>query len=39
VRREDLVRALGGLPQASTHAGHLAIDTLAAAIQNLSTDN
>src|SRR6185295_20081030 len=39
VRREDLVRALGGLPQASTHAGHLAINTLAAAIQNLSTDN
>ncbi len=39
LRREDLVRALGGLPQASTHAGHLAIDTLAAALQNLSTEN
>ena len=39
LRREDLVRALGGLPQASTHASHLAIDTLAAAIQQLRTEN
>jgi nitrogen fixation protein NifU and related proteins len=35
LRREQLVRALGGLPQASTHASHLAMDTLAALIQNL----
>jgi nitrogen fixation protein NifU and related proteins len=35
LRREDLVRALGGLPPASTHASHLAIDTLAALIQQL----
>lgn len=39
LRREDLVRALGGLPQASTHASHLAMDTLAAAIQQLRTEN
>ncbi len=32
LRREQLVEALGGLPQASTHAGHLAIDTLATAL-------
>ncbi len=39
LHREDLIRALGGLPQASTHASHLAIDTLAAAIQQLRTEN
>jgi nitrogen fixation NifU-like protein len=39
LRREDLVRALGGLPPASTHASHLAIETLAAAIQQLRTGN
>ena len=33
LRREELVRALGGLPEASTHASHLAIETLAAAIR------
>jgi nitrogen fixation NifU-like protein len=32
LRREELVRALGGLPSASTHASHLAIDTLSAAL-------
>ncbi len=32
LRREQLVEALGGLPQASVHAGHLAIDTLATAL-------
>ena len=37
LRREDLIRALGGLPQASTHASHLAIDTLAAVL--LRTEN
>jgi nitrogen fixation protein NifU and related proteins len=35
LRREELVKALGGLPPASTHASHLAIDTLAAVIQKL----
>lgn len=35
LRREDLVRVLGGLPPASTHASHLAMDTLAALIQQL----
>jgi nitrogen fixation protein NifU and related proteins len=33
--REELVRAIGGLPQASTHAGHLAMDTWAAALKSL----
>jgi nitrogen fixation protein NifU and related proteins len=35
LRREELVRAIGGLPQASTHASHLALDALAALIKNL----
>jgi nitrogen fixation protein NifU and related proteins len=35
LRREELVRALGGLPQASSHASHLAMDTLAAVVQQL----
>jgi nitrogen fixation NifU-like protein len=35
LRREDLVGALGGLPPASTHASHLAIDTLAALLNQL----
>jgi nitrogen fixation protein NifU and related proteins len=39
LRREEVIRALGGLPQASTHASHLAIDTLAAAIKQLRTEN
>jgi NifU-like protein involved in Fe-S cluster formation len=30
--REELVRAVGGLPQASSHAGHLAMDALAAVL-------
>jgi nitrogen fixation NifU-like protein len=30
--REELVRSLGGLPEASHHASHLAMDTLAAAL-------
>ncbi|MGA9800220.1 MAG: iron-sulfur cluster assembly scaffold protein [Terriglobales bacterium] len=39
LRREELVRALGGLPPTSTHASHLALDTLAAALQKLRTGN
>src|SRR5437763_15135489 len=31
LRREDIVHAAGGLPEASTHASHLAIDALNAA--------
>ena len=34
LRREELVRAIGGLPKASVHASHLAIDALIAAIRN-----
>jgi hypothetical protein len=33
--REELVRAVGGLPAASTHASHLAIDTLAAVLRRI----
>jgi nitrogen fixation NifU-like protein len=33
--REDLVRKVGGLPQASAHASHLAMDALAALFRNL----
>jgi len=33
-RREEISSALGGLPQASTHAAQLAIDTLTAALKN-----
>jgi|SRR6185312_15533775 len=36
VKREQLVEALGGLTNASMHASHLAIDTLAQAIGKLS---
>jgi nitrogen fixation NifU-like protein len=32
LRREDVVKAVGGLPEASAHAGHLAMDALAAAL-------
>jgi nitrogen fixation protein NifU and related proteins len=37
LRREELVQALGGLPQASTHASHLAMDTLDSLIDSLQT--
>jgi len=33
--REELVRAVGGLPAASSHASHLAVDTLAAVLEKL----
>ena len=33
--REDLVRHVGGLPEASTHAGHLAMDALAALLHGI----
>jgi NifU-like protein len=34
--REELVATVGGLPSASTHASHLAIDTLAATLRKIS---
>jgi len=34
VSSDDLTRKVGGLPQASDHASHLAIDTLAALLRN-----
>jgi nitrogen fixation NifU-like protein len=33
VKRDALIVAVGGLPQASTHAAQLALDTLSAALQ------
>ena len=33
--REELVQKVGGLPQASAHASHLAMDTLAALLRGL----
>lgn len=33
--REELVRKVGGLPEASAHASHLAVDTLTALLQKL----
>jgi nitrogen fixation protein NifU and related proteins len=35
LRREELLRVIGGLPVASLHASHLAMDALTAAIKNL----
>jgi nitrogen fixation NifU-like protein len=35
LRREELVRSIGSLPEASLHASHLAMDALTAAIKNL----
>lgn len=35
VSREELLREVGGLPQASEHASHLAMDTLATLLRGL----
>lgn len=35
LRREDLVQAAGGLPEASAHASHLAMDALNAVLRQL----
>ena len=35
VRAQDVVNAVGGLPEASSHAGHLAIDALAAVLKQI----
>src|SRR5208337_1329532 len=37
LRREELVKFVGGLPQASAHASHLAMDALAAVLKKLNT--
>lgn len=37
LRPEQLVQALGGLPEASTHASQLAIDALTAALKQIKT--
>jgi nitrogen fixation protein NifU and related proteins len=34
LRREELVKVIGGLPEASVHASYLAMDALHAAIKN-----
>jgi nitrogen fixation protein NifU and related proteins len=36
LNREDLITAVGGLPQASTHAAQLALDALSAALNQIS---
>ncbi len=35
LRREELVQAVGGLPEASAHASYLAMDALTAALRQL----
>jgi nitrogen fixation NifU-like protein len=37
IRRESLVAAVGGLPNESTHASHLALDSLQAALKQLGS--
>ena len=37
--REELLRAVGGLPQASSHASHLAMDALQAVLKQLAKKN
>jgi nitrogen fixation NifU-like protein len=36
ISREDLLESIGGLPPASMHAAHLAIDALRSALQQLT---
>jgi nitrogen fixation protein NifU and related proteins len=36
LNRDDLITAVGGLPQASTHAAQLALDALLAALNQIS---
>jgi nitrogen fixation NifU-like protein len=35
LRREDVITAVGGLPEASSHAAHLALDALSAALSQI----
>ncbi len=37
LRREEVVQAVGGLPETSVHASHLAMDALAAALSQLKS--
>ena len=37
LRREDIVNAVGGLPEASVHASHLAVDVLTVALKQLQS--
>jgi nitrogen fixation protein NifU and related proteins len=37
LRREEIVKAVGGLPKASSHASHLAMDTLEVLLKQLKT--
>lgn len=37
LNREQLVDAVGGLPEASSHASHLAMDTLARALREIKS--
>ncbi|MFZ0337418.1 MAG: iron-sulfur cluster assembly scaffold protein [Terracidiphilus sp.] len=37
--REDLLRAVGGLPPASLHASHLAMDALSAVLRKIAKRN
>jgi nitrogen fixation NifU-like protein len=39
IRSEDLVQHLGGLPEASSHASHLAIDALRLLLKNLRSQS
>ncbi|MFB3917693.1 MAG: iron-sulfur cluster assembly scaffold protein [Terriglobales bacterium] len=38
LQREQLIQALNGLPDASMHASHLALDALAAALKKLAAE-
>jgi nitrogen fixation NifU-like protein len=37
LRREEIVQAVGGLPEASAHASHLAMDALAAVLKQFKS--
>jgi nitrogen fixation protein NifU and related proteins len=37
--REEIIKAVGGLPQTSIHASHLALDVLRAALQGRGTES
>jgi len=37
LRREEIIAAVGGLPQASTHAAQLALDALSAAVSQIKS--
>lgn len=39
IGRQELLKAVGGLPQASAHASQLAIDALGAALKNINPES